>query len=367
MVVSSPRANIFFLFPIFSPNFQTLAAPSIKIGAFDFSTILQSFTWAILPTEHAVNATFDKVEATKYDGLLIPGGRATEYLAGIGSVVELLPLFRSLLFGKGQPIAGPIRSEKVQTSICHGSLILADAYVVRGRTLTAFTSLKAVLIVAGAHWVLPHSMADYAVDGNLVYGVTYGANAKFISLFLETLGCKVTDADSKRILFLCGVTLGCHVDAVFPNKKAGESCITIIMSLNQGFNIPNISIYETRQNTSCISYDALVVLGGQAPEYLSLNEDVLNLVKEFTDAGKPVGSMGHRQMIISFTDALKENKCTTHPSIKLNVVLAGGSWVEPNPIHLCFTNGNLVSGAAWPGNSQFISQLMAVLGIQVSF
>ncbi|RZC70166.1 hypothetical protein C5167_033283 [Papaver somniferum] len=98
---------------------------------------------------------------------------------------------------------------------------------------------------------------------------------------------------------------GFTVDAVFPgkkagcpNKKAGESCITIIREFESGAQTysarPGYSFHltETFEALNSSSYDALVVPGGQAPEYLSLNEDVLNLVKEFTDAGKPVGSMG---------------------------------------------------------------------------
>jgi D-lactate dehydratase len=51
----------------------------------------------------------------------------------------------------------------------------------------------------------------------------------------------------------------------------------------------------------------------------------------------------------------------------MNVVLAGATWLEPNPIHRCFTDGNLVTGAAWPGHPEFIAQLMALLGVKVSF
>ncbi|KAI3871022.1 hypothetical protein MKX03_010868 [Papaver bracteatum] len=339
--------------------------PGKKAGDFVYTSNFQPSAYQTFSETEGhkfiLNATFDEVEATKYDGLLIPGGRAPEYIAGIASVVELVQKYAQI----GKPIA----------SICHGSLILAAADVVRGQTLTAFPSLKVVLIAAGAHWVPPHSMADYATDG-----------------------CKVTGAENKRILFLCGdfteeleimvpfqslQAVGCHIDAVCPNNKVGDTCITIIhefesvaqtYSARPGYSFP---LTETFEGLNSSSYDALVVPGGQAPEYLSLNEDILELVKEFTDAGKPVGSMGHGQMILYFTNALKGKKCTAHPSVKLNVVMAGVSWSHsfthlhlytiPNPIDLCFTDGNLVSGAAWPGNSQFIYQLMAVLGIQVSF
>ncbi|KAK4360881.1 hypothetical protein RND71_019833 [Anisodus tanguticus] len=76
----------------------------------------------------ALNATFDEIEATKYDGLVIPGGRAPEYLAMNESVLDLVKSFANTI----KPIA----------SICHGQLILAAADVVRGRKCTAFPAVK---------------------------------------------------------------------------------------------------------------------------------------------------------------------------------------------------------------------------------
>ncbi|KAI5336313.1 hypothetical protein L3X38_015580 [Prunus dulcis] len=60
-------------------------------------------------------------------------------------------------------------------------------------------------------------------------------------------------------------------------------------------------------------------------------------------------------------------KCTAYPAVKLNVVLPGAAWLEPEPIDRCFTDGNLVTGVAWPGHPEFISQLMTLLDIRVSF
>jgi len=64
---------------------------------------------------------------------------------------------------------------------------------------------------------------------------------------------------------------------------------------------------------------------------------------------------------------LQGRKCTAYPTVKLNVVLGGATWLEPDPIDRCCTDENLVTGAAWPGHPEFVSQLMALLGIQVSF
>lgn len=74
-----------------------------------------------------------------------------------------------------------------------------------------------------------------------------------------------------------------------------------------------------------------------------------------------------RKLLISEFMLIQGRKCTAYPAVKLNVVLGGGTWLEPDPIHRCFTDGNLVTGAAWPGHPEFVSQLMVLLGVQVSF
>ncbi|KAJ6684132.1 hypothetical protein OIU85_007788 [Salix viminalis] len=271
-------------------------------------------------------------------------------------------------------------------SICHGHLILAAAGSVRGRKCTALHGLGPVLVDAGAHWIEPETRMDSVADGNLITGVMYRAHPAYIQLFVKALGGKVTGSD-KRILFLCGdfmedyeVTvpfqslqaLGCHVDAVSPEKKTGDVCPTAVhefegdqtYSEKPGHNFVLTASYE---GLDASSYDALVIPGGRAAEYLALDETVVALVKGFMESRKPVASIGHGQQILAAAGVLKGRKCTAYPTVKLNVVLGGATWLEPDPIDRCYTDENLVTGAAWPGHPQFVSQLMALLGIQVSF
>lgn len=140
----------------------------------------------------ALNATFAEVDATKYDGLIIPGGRAPEYLAMDESVVGLVKKFDDLK----KPIA----------SVCHGQLILAAAGVVKGRKCTAYPAVKPALIAAGAHWVEPDTMAFCTSDENLITGATYEGHPEFIRLFIKALGAKISGS-GKQILFLCGVSI----------------------------------------------------------------------------------------------------------------------------------------------------------------
>ncbi|KAL7606902.1 protein DJ-1 homolog D isoform X1 [Lactuca sativa] len=319
-----------------------------------------------------LNATFDKIDVCSYDGLVIPGARAPEYLATYESVVEIAKHFART----GKPIA----------SICHGSLILAAGGVLKGRTLTAFPTLGPVLVTAGANWVQPETMASCFVDGNLITGASYEGHAEYIGHFIKALGGTVTGFN-KRILFLCGdymedyeiyvpfqsfQALGCHVDSISSKIKKGDRCYTAIHEFegDQNFSEKNgheFKITATFEDIDASSYDGLVIPGGRGPEYMALDQDVIKLVKYFMDARKPVASISYGQQILAAADVLKGKKCTAYPAAKLHVVLAGATWLEPHSMHRCFTDGNLVTGVAWPGHPQFIAQFMEVLGVKVCF
>ncbi|XP_051147054.1 protein DJ-1 homolog D [Andrographis paniculata] len=320
----------------------------------------------------SLNATFDEIDISKYDGLIIPGGRAPEYLAVDETVVALVAKFAD--------------SRKPIASICHGQLILAAAGVVKGRKCTAYPAVKTALIHAGAHWVEPETMAFCTTDGNLITGATYEGHPEFIGLFIKALGAKISGS-GKRILFLCGdymedyevmvpfqslQALECHVDAVCPNKKHGDTCPTAVHDFegDQTYSEKpghNFTLTANFDGLDASSYDGLVIPGGRAPEYLALDDKVLQLVKTFMESGKPVASICHGQQILSAAGVLTGKKCTAYPAVKLNVVLGGATWLEPDPISRCFTDGNLVTGAAWPGHPEFVGQFMALLGLSVSF
>lgn len=319
-----------------------------------------------------LNATFDEVEVSKYDGLVIPGGRAPEYLAMDEKVLQMVRKFSD--------------SGKLIASICHGQLVLAAADLLKGRKCTAYPAVKPALVAAGCHWVVPETLAKCAADGNLITSASFHGHPEYIRLFVEALGGLITGSD-KRILFICGdfmedyeikvpfqslQALGCVVDAVCPNKSSGDKCPTAIHDFegDQTYSEKpghDFTLTANFEGTHASDYDALVIPGGRAPEYLALDEKVIALVKEFMDSGKPVASICHGQQILAAAGVLKGRKCTAYPAVKLDVVLSGATWLEPDPIDRCFTDGNLVTGAAWPGHPEFVSQLMALLGIKVSF
>ncbi|ONI14855.1 hypothetical protein PRUPE_3G012900 [Prunus persica] len=319
-----------------------------------------------------LNATFDEIEFEEYDGLVIPGGRSPEHLAMNASVVELVRKFSD--------------SRKPIAAICHGQLVLAAAAAVKGRKCTAVSTMKPGLVAAGAHWVEPDTLSVCVADDNLITGVTYYGNPEFIGLFLKALGGKIC-ASERRVLIIIGnyaedyeVTvpyqtlkvLGCHVDVVCPKKKAGDTCPTAIRDLEGGQTYSeirghNFVLTADFESIDASSYDALVLPGGKAPEFLALKEDVIVLVKKFMEARKPVASICHGLEILVAAGVLQGKKCTGYPGIKARVVSSGGTFVEADPIDRCVTDGNLVTAAAWHGQPELISQLMTLLDIRVSF
>ncbi|XP_062076223.1 protein DJ-1 homolog D-like [Humulus lupulus] len=104
--------------------------------------------------------------------------------------------------------------------------------------------------------------------------------------------------------------LGCHVDAVCPKKKVGDTCPTAVhdfegdqtYSEKPGHDFVLTANFE---GLDASSYDALVILGGRAPEYLALDKEVIAIVKHFMEANKPVASICHGQHILSAAGVLQ--------------------------------------------------------------
>ncbi|CAL2242061.1 unnamed protein product [Prunus armeniaca] len=106
--------------------------------------------------------------------------------------------------------------------------------------------------------------------------------------------------------------LGCHVDAVCPKKKAGEICATAVhyfegetYSEKRGHNFTLTADFEALYVSS---YDALVIPGGRAPEYLALDEKVIALVKQIVEARKPIASICHGQQILAAAGVLQYSR-----------------------------------------------------------
>jgi protease I len=163
--------------------------------------------------------------------------------------------------------------------------------------------------------------------------------------------------------------VGHTVHAVCPGKKKGQTIRTAIhdfegdqtYSEKPGHNFAlNFSFEDARS----ADYDALVVPGGRSPEYLRLNEQVLQLVREFGRDGKPIAAVCHGAQLLAATDVLKGKSCSAYPACAPEVRLAGGEYVEIG-MDEAHTDGNLVSAPAWPAHPAWLAAFLKVLGTQI--
>lgn len=124
----------------------------------------------------ALNYSFDDVKVSEYNGLVIAGGRAPEYLRLNKNVIEIVQYF----FSKNLPVA----------AICHGIQILTAAGVVKGRKLTAYPAVGPEVTLAGGEFQDIPVNGAY-VDGNLVTSPAWPAHPSFIREFLKVMGAKI--------------------------------------------------------------------------------------------------------------------------------------------------------------------------------
>jgi protease I len=163
--------------------------------------------------------------------------------------------------------------------------------------------------------------------------------------------------------------LGYTVHAVCPGKKAGEQVRTAIHDFegDQTYSEKrghNFTLNATFAEIKPQAYDALLLPGGRAPEYLRLDERVLAIVRHFAEEDKPIAALCHGLQILAAAGTLKGKKCTGYPAVAPEIRAAGGEWQEC-AIDKSITHANLVTGPAWPAHPDWLSQFIKVLGAKV--
>lgn len=165
------------------------------------------------------------------------------------------------------------------------------------------------------------------------------------------------------------LAVGHRVDAVCPDKAAGDSVATAIhdfegqqtYSEKRGHNFTlNASFAEVKAE----DYDALVIPGGRAPEYLRLNPAVLAMVRHFFSADKPVAAICHGAQLLAAAKVLEGRACSAYPACRAEVELAHGRYADI-AIDGAHTDGKLVTAPAWPAHPAWMAQFLAVLGTRI--
>ena len=166
--------------------------------------------------------------------------------------------------------------------------------------------------------------------------------------------------------------LGYEVDAVCPGKKAGDVVRTAIhdfegdqtYSEKRGHNFAITADFDAVQVED---YAGLYLPGGRAPEYLRLNARVLEIVREFDRAKKPIAAICHGPQILVSAGVLNGKCCTAYPAVKPDVVDAKAKWQDANAtLSDAVVDGHLVTAAAWPAHPALVAAFAKLLGAQIS-
>ena len=170
-----------------------------------------------------------------------------------------------------------------------------------------------------------------------------------------------------QILTMVGHT----VDTVCPGKKKGDTVKTAVHDFvgDQTYvELPGhrFAINTTFEEVQPGGYDALVIPGGRAPEYLRLNPRVIELVQEFARAPTPIATLCHGPQILAAAGVLKGRHCLSYPAVAPECTAAGAKMGDVNATFSnAVTDGNLVTAPAWPAHPEWMKQFLKVLGSRV--
>ena len=164
---------------------------------------------------------------------------------------------------------------------------------------------------------------------------------------------------------------GHDVHAVCPGKKAGETVATAIhdfegeqtYSEKRGHNFRLSATFDEIRESS---YDALVIPGGRAPEYLRMTPRVLDIVRHFATANKPIAAICHGVQLLTAAGVVKGRRLSCYPACSAELTLAGGQFVPAaDSFDNAHTDGNLVTAPAWPAHPAWMRQFLAALGSKI--
>lgn len=163
--------------------------------------------------------------------------------------------------------------------------------------------------------------------------------------------------------------LGYQVDAVCPDKKAGDVVRTAVHDFlgDQTYSEKpghNFALNADFDSVNTADYAGLFITGGRAPEYIRLNARVIEIVQEFFKDNKPVAAICHGPQVLTAAGVLKGYKATAYPAVGPDITLAGGTYVEVD-VDKAVVDGNLVTAPAWPGDTAIVAEFAKLLGAKI--
>ena len=163
-------------------------------------------------------------------------------------------------------------------------------------------------------------------------------------------------------------TFGHHVDVTCPDKAAGDTVATAIHDFEgeQTYSEKrghNFRITKSFDEVDPSDYDGLVIPGGRAPEYLRLNDRVLQITRHFFAENKPVAAICHGPQVLAAAGVLEGRQCCSYPAVAPEVAMQNGEYIPPNDsFDNAHVEGNLVTAPAWPAHPAWMRGFLDLLG-----
>lgn len=318
-----------------------IACPTAKKDSFMNSNLSEFNHETNMVNEHKgykirVDLDFSQVRPDSYDGLILPGGRAPEFLRMNKRAVEIADHF--------------MEAKKAIGAFCSGAKVLLATGKLKGRKISAFKGLcENEFKCEGVEYV-DIAWDDVFLDGNIVSTVDIESFPKFISFFLEVLGENdiLKKFPRKKILILTEnaaemmellvpyyafIFLGQSVSVSVPGKKAGIFLKTTVQNYDlegnpqsppcrKGNNFPLNCNFETVNSDD---YDAIYFPGGlYALMNLRCNEKILEIAKSFLEKNKLFGFLSHGIYVLASSNLLKDRKISAQKNFEFEINLAGG-------------------------------------------
>ena len=189
---------------------------------------------------------------------------------------------------------------------------------------------------------------------------------------------------AKKILFLTGdfaedyetmvpfqalQMVGHTVHAVCPGKKSGDKIKTAIHDFEGDQTYTEkpghlFALNATFDDVDVADYDALMIAGGRAPEYLRLDPRVIAIVQEFARADKPIAAVCHGAQLLAAAQVIAGKTISAYPACAPEVKLAGGLYADI-PVDQAVTDGNFITAPAWPAHPAWLAQFLTRLGTEI--
>ncbi len=162
--------------------------------------------------------------------------------------------------------------------------------------------------------------------------------------------------------------VGHTVHAVCPGKKAGDKVATAVHDFegHQTYSEKpghNFALNADFEAVDAAAYDALVIPGGRAPEYIRLNPKVIEIVQAMAAAKKPIAAVCHGQQVLVAAGVVKGRSCMAYPAVKPDLETSGATYICENATFSnAHVDANLVTAPAWPAHPEWMRKFLGLLG-----